>query len=47
VADDDHKLSALPKRGYLYSLESDDNRPLHCPDKSNTIFATFFAPTHK
>ncbi len=47
VAQDDCKLSAPPKRGYSYSSKSDDGRRIHCPDKSDTIFATFSAPTAK
>jgi hypothetical protein len=47
LAQDDHKLSALPKRGYLYFSKSDDGRCIHCPDKSDTIFATLSAPTAK
>jgi hypothetical protein len=31
----------------LYSSESDDSRRIHRPDKSDTVFATFSAPTVK
>jgi hypothetical protein len=47
VAQDDRKPSALPKRRYLYSSKSDNGGHIHCPDKSDTIFATFSAPTAK
>jgi hypothetical protein len=47
VASDDRVLSALPKSGYLYSSMSDDGGRIHCPDKSNTVFAIFSAPTAK
>jgi hypothetical protein len=47
VAQDDRKPSTLPKRGYLYSSESDDGGRIHCPDKSGTVFATFSTPTAK
>jgi hypothetical protein len=47
VSHDDHQPSALPKRGYFYSSKSDDGRLIHRPDKSNTVFATFSAPTVK
>jgi hypothetical protein len=36
------KPSVLPKRGYLYSSKDDGGR-IHCPDKSDTVFATFSA----
>jgi hypothetical protein len=50
---DDRKPSAAPKQGYSskhgysYSSESDDGGRIHCPDKSNTVFATFSAPKTK
>ncbi len=53
VDQDDRKPSAAPKqgyspkRGYLYSSESDDGGCIHCPDKSDTVFATFSAPKAK
>jgi hypothetical protein len=47
VAQDDRRPSALPKRGYLYSSNSDDRRRIHPPDKSNTVFATFSTPITK
>jgi hypothetical protein len=47
VAQDDCKPSALPKHKYLYSSKSDDGRRIHCPDKSDTVFATFSAPMAK
>ncbi len=47
VDNDDCKPSALPKHGYLYSSKSDDGGRIHCPDRSNTVFATFSAPTAK
>jgi hypothetical protein len=47
VAQDDRKLSTLPKRGYSYSSKSDDDRRIHRPDKNDTIFATFSTPTAK
>jgi hypothetical protein len=36
--------SALPKHGHSYSSKSDDGGHIHCPHKSDTIFATFSAP---
>ncbi len=47
VSHDDHKPSALPNCGHLYSSKRDDGGCIHCPDKSNTVFATFSAPTAK
>jgi hypothetical protein len=50
VDQDDRKPSAVPKQGYsskhryLYSSDSDDGGCIHCPDKSDTVFATFSAP---
>jgi hypothetical protein len=38
---------ALPKRGYSYSSESDDDRRIHCLDMNDTIFATFTTPAAK
>ncbi len=35
------------KRGYSCSSKSDDGRCIHCPDKSNTVFATFSAQVAK
>jgi hypothetical protein len=35
------------KAGYSYSSESDNDRLIHHPDKSDTIFATFLAPIKK
>jgi hypothetical protein len=46
VNHDDSKASAAPKHGYLYSKDYNDGH-YHCPDKSDTIFATFPAPTAK
>jgi hypothetical protein len=40
-------LSALHKRRYSYSSESDEGGRIHHPDKSNTVFATFSTPTAK
>ncbi len=45
MAQNDSKPSSPPKHGYLYSSKSDDRGHNYCPDKCNTIFATFFAPT--
>ncbi len=53
VDQDDRKPSAAPKQGYSpkhmysYSSKSDDGGNIHCPDKSNTVFATFSAPKAK
>ncbi len=47
VASDDCKLSTFPKRKYSYSSKSDDGRRIYCPEKSNTVFATFSTPTAK
>jgi hypothetical protein len=50
VDQDDHKPSSAPKQGYSskhgysYSTESDNGGRIHCPDKSDTVFATFSAP---
>jgi hypothetical protein len=41
VDQDDCKPSAAPKRQYSYSSESDDGGRIHCPDKSDSVFATF------
>jgi hypothetical protein len=46
VDQDDRKASAAPKRGYLYSEDNDDQH-YHCPDKSDTVFATFSTPKAK
>ncbi len=42
VKQHDHKPGAAPKRGCLYSVD-DDDRHYHCPDKSDSVYATFFA----
>jgi hypothetical protein len=42
VNQDDGKPSAAPKRGYSYSKDK-NNGYNHCPDKSDTVFATFSA----
>ncbi len=47
VDNDDCRPSGLPKHRYLDSSKSDDGRRIHHPDKSNTVFATFAAPTAK
>ncbi len=47
VEQDDCKPSAAPKRRYSYSSESDNGECIHCPDKSNTVFATFSTPKAK
>jgi hypothetical protein len=53
VDQDDPKPSAAPKQGYSskheysYSSKSDAGGRIHCPDKSNTVFATFSAPKAK
>jgi hypothetical protein len=47
VNQDDCKPSAAPKCQYLYSSESDNGRCIHCPDKSDTVFATFSCPKAK
>ena len=44
---DDCKPSAAPKRQYSYSSESDNGGRIHCPDKSDIVFATFSAPKAK
>ncbi len=46
LSHDDRKSSGSLKRKYLYS-EDDNDRHYHCPDKSDTVFATFAAPTTK
>jgi hypothetical protein len=46
VNHDDCKVSAAPKRGYLFS-EDDDDGHYNCPDKSDTVFAAFSTPTAK
>ncbi len=47
VDQDNHKPSAAPKHGYLYSPKSDDSRCIHHLDKSDTVFATLSAPKAK
>jgi hypothetical protein len=47
VDQDDGKPSAAPKGRYSYSSESDNGRRIKCPDKSDTVFATFSAPKVK
>jgi hypothetical protein len=47
VANDDCKPSMLPRHGHSYSFKGDDSGCTHCPDKSDTVFATFSAPTAK
>ncbi len=42
----DCKPSAAPKRGCLYSNDNYDAH-YHCPDKSDSVFATFSAPKAK
>jgi hypothetical protein len=49
VDQDDRKPSAAPKQGCSskhdsYSSKSDNGRCIQCPNKSNTVFATFSAP---
>ncbi len=46
VKQHDHKPSAAPKRGCLYSKD-DDGGHYHHPDKSDSIFTTFSAPKAK
>ncbi len=46
VKQHDCKPSAAPKHGCSYSKDNDDKH-YHCPDKSNSIFATFSAPKAK
>jgi hypothetical protein len=47
VNQDDRRPNSPLKRGYSYSSESDDGGHIHCPDKNNTVFATFSAPSAK
>jgi hypothetical protein len=47
VNQDDCKSSPALKRQYLYSSKSDDGGCIHCPDKSDSVFATFSTPKAK
>jgi hypothetical protein len=40
-------IASQPKRGHLYSSNSDDGGHIHHPNKSDTVFATFSAPAVK
>jgi hypothetical protein len=47
VNQDDRRTNWPLKRGYSYSFECDDGGRIHCPDKSDTVFATFSTPKAK
>ncbi len=47
VTQDDRRPNRPLKWRYSYSSKSDNSRRIHCPYKSNTVFATFSAPIAK
>jgi hypothetical protein len=47
VDQDYHRPNPPLKCGYSYSSMSDDGGCINCPVKSDTIFATFSAPSAK